>query len=118
MPQDLKQVPLDDLTFPCPQCHQYLPLDRLEEELVKCSCQCLCRLPDNNVSKKDSSIQTSPMFEFVGSIPHIDSDSDDDKESIRTARNSIYDQNLCVQRFLKIATVDLQHVLNEKHQEN
>ncbi|XP_048521574.1 puratrophin-1 isoform X1 [Dendroctonus ponderosae] len=80
----IKRVPLDDLTFPCPQCHQYLPLDRLEEELVKCSCQCLCRLPDNNVSKKDSSIQTSPMFEFVGSIPHIDSDSDDDKESIRT----------------------------------
>lgn len=24
------------------------------------------------------------MFEFVGSIPHIDSDEDDDKESIRS----------------------------------
>ncbi|XP_060519485.1 uncharacterized protein LOC132697828 [Cylas formicarius] len=80
----IKRVPLDDLTFPCPQCHQYLPLERQDDELVSCACQCLCRLPENTVSKKDSSIQTSPMFEFVGSIPHIDSDEDDEKESIRS----------------------------------
>lgn len=55
---------------------------------MSCACQCLCRLPDSTVSKKDSSIQTSPMFEFVGSIPHIDSDSEDDKESIRSGRYS------------------------------
>lgn len=38
------------------------------------------------MNKKDSSMQTSPMFEFVGSIPHIDSDSDDDKDSIRSGK--------------------------------
>ncbi|XP_066257641.1 puratrophin-1-like isoform X1 [Euwallacea similis] len=80
----IKRVPLDDLTFPCPQCQQYLPLDRQEDDQSSCSCQCLCRPPDSTVTKKDSSMQTSPMFEFVGSIPHIDSDSDDDKETIRT----------------------------------
>ncbi|XP_076262791.1 uncharacterized protein LOC143197888 isoform X3 [Rhynchophorus ferrugineus] len=79
----IERVPLDDLSFPCPQCLQYLPLDRQEDDIVGCSCQCLCRLPDSPVIKKDSSIQTSPMFEFVGSIPHIDSDSDDDKESTK-----------------------------------
>lgn len=26
------------------------------------------------------------MFEFAGSIPHIDSDAEDDKESIRSGR--------------------------------
>lgn len=80
----IERVPLDDLIFPCPQCLQYLPLERQEDELVNCACQCLCRLPDSPVVKKDSSIQTSPMFEFVGSIPHIDSDSDDDKESTKS----------------------------------
>ncbi|XP_050301872.1 uncharacterized protein LOC126740062 isoform X3 [Anthonomus grandis grandis] len=77
------KVPLDDLTFPCPQCEQYVPTDRLDIDVGSCACQCLCLLPDSKPSRKDSSIQTSPMFEFVNSIPHIDSDSDDDKESIR-----------------------------------
>ncbi|XP_072400076.1 puratrophin-1-like isoform X3 [Diabrotica undecimpunctata] len=80
----IKRVPLDDLTFPCPQCHQYVPLERQEDDVMSCSCQCSCRLAENQVLKKDSSIQTSPMFEFVGSIPHIDSDEDDDKESIKS----------------------------------
>ncbi|KAJ8940300.1 hypothetical protein NQ318_012839 [Aromia moschata] len=80
----IKRVPLDDLTFPCPQCLQYLPLDRQEDDLTSCACQCSCRLPDSPVTKKDTSIQTSPMFEFVGSIPHIDSDEDDDKEATRS----------------------------------
>lgn len=80
----IKRVPLDDLTFPCPQCHQYVPLERQEDDMISCSCQCSCRLSDNQVLKKDSSIQTSPMFEFVGSIPHIDSDEDDDKESVKS----------------------------------
>ncbi|XP_056631347.1 uncharacterized protein LOC130441613 isoform X2 [Diorhabda sublineata] len=80
----IERVPLDDLTFPCPQCHQYVPLDRQEDDVISCSCQCSCKLSDNQLTKKDSSIQTSPMFEFVGSIPHIDSDEDDDKESIKS----------------------------------
>ncbi|KAJ8969453.1 hypothetical protein NQ317_014601 [Molorchus minor] len=84
----IKRVPLDDLTFPCPQCLQYLPLDRQEDDISGCSCQCSCRLSDGPVTKKDSSIQTSPMFEFVGSIPHIDSDEDDDKESTKSVIQS------------------------------
>lgn len=82
----IKRVPLDDLTFPCPQCLQYLPIDRQEDEMSSCACQCSCRSSDNLVTKKDTSIQTSPMFEFVGSIPHIDSDEDDDKESIKSGK--------------------------------
>lgn len=82
----IERVPLDDLTFPCPQCLKYVPVDRPEDEndIMKCSCQCTCRLSGTTVLKKDSSIQTSPMFEFVGSIPHIDSDEEDDKESIKS----------------------------------
>lgn len=82
----IKRVPLDDLTFPCPQCSQYLPIDRQEDDMSSCACQCSCRLSDNLVTKKDTSMQTSPMFEFVGSIPHIDSDEDDDKESVKSGK--------------------------------
>lgn len=84
----IQRVPLDDLANPCPQCLQFVPLDRLDQEQDNsvCSCQCRCRLPEASpmVAKKDTSIQTSPMFEFAGSIPHIDSDEDDDKESIKS----------------------------------
>lgn len=84
----IERVPLDDLTFPCPQCLKYLPLDRPDDEtdVTKCSCQCTCKLPGATVTKKDTSIQTSPMFEFVGSIPHIDSDEEDDKESVKSGK--------------------------------
>lgn len=87
----IERVPLDDLTFPCPQCLKYLPLDRSEDESEskKCSCQCTCRLPGTTVTKRDTSIQTSPMFEFVGSIPHIDSDEEEDKESIKSGMYSV-----------------------------
>lgn len=83
----IERVPLDDLTFPCPECFQYLPLERQETvECAACSCSCSCRISTENgcVQKKDTSIQTSPMFEFAGSIPHIDSDEDDDKDSIKS----------------------------------
>lgn len=73
----IDRVPLDDLVFPCPQCHQYLPVEA-EGNGVSCACHCSCSLPDSVVLKKDTSIQTSPMFEFAGAIPHIDSDEDDD----------------------------------------
>lgn len=78
----IERVPLDELAFPCPQCHQYLPVN--EEGESSCSCVCSCNLPEAVVLKKDSCIQTSPMFEFAGAIPHIDSDEDDDKESCRS----------------------------------
>lgn len=79
----IERVPLDELAFPCPQCHQYLPVSE-ETESVSCVCVCSCSLPDNVVMKKDTSIQTSPMFEFAGGIPHIDSDEDDEKDSCRS----------------------------------
>lgn len=82
----IERVPLDDLTFPCPQCLQYLPLDRREDDVMSCACQCSCRLTENTVTKRDSSMQTSPMFEFAGSIPHIDSDEDDDKDSSKSGK--------------------------------
>lgn len=81
----IERVPLDDLANPCPQCLQYVPLDRQDvTDSSICSCQCSCRLSDVLVLKKDTSIQTSPMFEFAGSIPHIDSDEDDEKESVKS----------------------------------
>ncbi|VEN61900.1 unnamed protein product [Callosobruchus maculatus] len=93
----IKRVPLDDLVFPCPQCLQYLPLDRSDEDPSSCACQCSCRMPDSPVSKKDTSIQTSPMFEYVGSIPHIDSDEDDEKDSVKSGAYS-NDLNLTIRR--------------------
>ncbi|XP_063910546.1 uncharacterized protein LOC135127835 isoform X3 [Zophobas morio] len=84
----IERVPLDDLTFPCPQCLQYLPLDRREDDVMSCACQCSCRLPESPVLKRDSSMQTSPMFEFAGSIPHIDSDEEDDRDSIRSGSSN------------------------------
>ncbi|GLG92516.1 Uncharacterized protein GBIM_00200 [Gryllus bimaculatus] len=60
----LERVPLDELAFPCPQCRE--------------ACACACGAPPPApVQKRDSSIQTSPMFEFAGPIPHIDSAKDD-----------------------------------------
>lgn len=79
----IERIPLDDITFPCPQCLQYVPIDT-QEDCPTCSCQCPCVQQETIVIKKDSSMQTSPMFEFVGSIPHIDSDEDDDNQSIKS----------------------------------
>ncbi|KAK7791789.1 hypothetical protein R5R35_008807 [Gryllus longicercus] len=63
----LERVPLDELAFPCPQCRE--------------ACACACGAPPPApVQKRDSSIQTSPMFEFAGPIPHIDSDDEDDSD--------------------------------------
>ncbi|CAH0547509.1 unnamed protein product [Brassicogethes aeneus] len=84
----IKRVPLDDLAFPCPQCLQFLPVDRLDEDPSSCVCQCSCRLPESPAPMKNISVQTSPMFEFVNSIPHIDSDEDDEKESIRSGSSN------------------------------
>lgn len=61
----IERVPLDELPFPCPQCHECL-------SELDCVSHCRC----NNTEKRDSSIQTSPIFEFDASIPHIDSDEE------------------------------------------
>ncbi|KAJ4438801.1 hypothetical protein ANN_14753 [Periplaneta americana] len=66
----IERVPLDALAFPCPRCHD-------DDSGVVCACQCVCQ-QQGQVEKRDTSIQTSPMFEFVGSIPHIDSDEEND----------------------------------------
>lgn len=90
----IERVPLDDLAYPCPQCHQYLPMnDRGVDAIdgsVNCVCHCACALPETIVLKKDTSIQTSPMFEFAGAIPHIDSDEDDDKESFKSTGRFLF----------------------------
>lgn len=86
----IKRIPLDDLSFPCPQCMQCVPVesdwDDNNEIDLSCSCQCSCKYNNQSpvVKKKDTSIQTSPMFEFVGSIPHIDSDEEEEKELIKS----------------------------------
>lgn len=68
----IERVPLDDLPFPCPRCHECLG----ESDCVS---HCQCAGP---AEKRDSSIQTSPMYELDASIPHIDSDDEheDDKK--------------------------------------
>jgi hypothetical protein len=71
----IERVPLDALAFPCPRCRDEDVL--AEDNGVVCGCQCVCQL-QHQVEKKDTSIQTSPMFEIVGSIPHIDSDEEND----------------------------------------
>lgn len=87
----IQRVPLDDLAYPCQQCHLYMPLtDKPNDNdgAASCACSCSCKMSqDLVVVKKDTSIQTSPMFEFAGAIPHIDSDEDEDKESWRSAGN-------------------------------
>jgi hypothetical protein len=83
----IERVPLDVLAFPCPRCRDEDVI--AEDNGVVCGCQCVCQ-QQNQVEKKDTSIQTSPMFEFVGSIPHIDSDEENDSthEPDGTTRNS------------------------------
>jgi hypothetical protein len=84
----IERVPLDALAFPCPRCRDE---DVLPEDTgVMCACQCVCQ-QQNQVEKKDTSIQTSPMFEFVGSIPHIDSDEETDAASEAGGRMRNYD---------------------------
>lgn len=96
----IERVPLDDVAFPCPQCAQYVPLEREEIESPDvCTCQCFCAQEINVVLKKDTSMQTSPMFEFVGSIPHIDSDEDDDKESIKSGERIYFLKQFSRARF-------------------
>lgn len=99
----IQRVPLDELTFPCPQCCQYIPLDRQEDnfDCVACSCQCSCRLPDSVILKKDTSIQTSPMFEYAGSIPHIDSDEDEDKSSYKSGKSHICHHTYNIYNFMR-----------------
>lgn len=80
----IERVPLDDLQFPCPECHQFLPLEKSEQSECP-ACSCTCSSPQE-VRKNDNSVQSSPMFDFAASIPHIDSDEDDDKEYIKSGK--------------------------------
>lgn len=83
----IERVPLDALAFPCPRCRDEDVI--VQDNGVVCGCQCVCQ-QQSQVEKKDTSIQTSPMFEFVGSIPHIDSDEENDSthEPDGTTRSS------------------------------
>lgn len=65
----LDRVPAEALD-PCDLCV-------LDAASASPACGCDCAAP-RVVEKRDSCIQTSPMFEFVGSIPHIDSDEEEE----------------------------------------
>lgn len=69
----IERVPLESLSFPCPQC-----IGVTDEEFSKCRCPTSVHQP---VEKKDSGIQTSPIFEIDHGFPHIDSDEDYDCDS-------------------------------------
>jgi len=65
----IERVPLESLSFPCPHC-----IGVADDELTKCR----CRNVHSSVEKKDSGIQTSPVFEIDHGFPNIDSDEDYD----------------------------------------
>ncbi|XP_065213385.1 puratrophin-1-like isoform X3 [Planococcus citri] len=69
----IDRVPLESLSFPCPHC-----IGVTDEEFSKCRCPTSVHQP---VEKKDSGIQTSPIFEIDHGFPHIDSDEDYDCDS-------------------------------------
>lgn len=68
----IERVPLDELPFPCPQCHECVG----DHEVSHCQCPV--------AEKRDSCIQTSPMYELDSSIPHIDSDEEHDEGDRRS----------------------------------
>lgn len=52
--------------------------------------KCDCTNGEKPVEKRDCCIQTSPLFEICGSLPHIDSDEDEnfrEKESDELVKN-------------------------------
>lgn len=69
----IERVPLESLSFPCPQC-----IGLTDAEFCKCRCPTSVH---QLVEKKDSGIQTSPVFEIDHGFPHIDSDEDYDCDS-------------------------------------
>lgn len=77
----IERISLDDLSNPCPQCLDFVPTTG-----STCSCRCSCRLSESTFVEKDTSIQTTPTFDFVGTIPHIDSDEDEDKDSLKSSK--------------------------------
>lgn len=80
----IERVPVENLAFPCPKCHEYFELDNNADDDALENCECGCSAQPKTVEKRDSCIQTSPMFEIVGSIPHIDSDEEDDRHDEET----------------------------------
>lgn len=81
----IERVPLESLSFPCPQCIGVGAVTTAattgpDDELAsKCRCSSVQQeLQHQLVEKKDSGIQTSPVFEMDHGFPHIDSDEDYD----------------------------------------
>lgn len=70
----VERVELDDLTFPCPQCC-HLSFKKNNDEIIP-GIRCQCQQSDEVVEKVEKKVQSSPMFEFSKTIPHIDSDED------------------------------------------
>ncbi|CAH1395109.1 unnamed protein product [Nezara viridula] len=68
--RSLARFPLEELAYPCSNC------GRAPE-----TCNC------HAVERRDSGIQTSPMYEMDSSIPHID--SDDEHENVTRSEYNI-----------------------------
>jgi hypothetical protein len=86
----IERVPLESLSFPCPQC-----IGSPDDEFTKCR----CRSVHSSVEKKDSGIQTSPVFEIDHGFPHIDSDEDYDCD-----RSGAIDYSKCLPNGKNIIT--------------
>ncbi|XP_054273864.1 pleckstrin homology domain-containing family G member 4B-like isoform X2 [Macrosteles quadrilineatus] len=84
----IERVPLDDLPFPCPQCHECLSD---QDSVSHCQCPVVAE-------KRDSCIQTSPMYELDNSIPHIDSDEEheDPERRLSTVRTEVILPPRCI----------------------
>lgn len=67
----LDRVPGESLD-PCDLCV-------LDATSTAVGCGCECTVP-RVVEKRDSCMQTCPMFEYAGTIPHIDSDDEEEAE--------------------------------------
>ena len=80
----IEKIPIENLAFSCSKCCEYFgPGDFItgEDSIEKfCDCDGLSR--PKVVEKRDSCIQTSPIFEIYGSIPHIDSDEEDSRQDV------------------------------------
>lgn len=78
----IERVPLESLSFPCPHCigvGVVMATGPDDELASKCRCSSVQQeLQHQLVEKKDSGIQTSPVFEMDHGFPHIDSDEDYD----------------------------------------
>lgn len=80
----IERIPIENLAFSCSKCCEYFGPDDFitgGDPNGKC-CDCEGSSRPKIVEKRDSCIQTSPIFEIYGSIPHIDSDEEECRQDV------------------------------------